>query len=147
MDGGPKVAQRELVTGSLNSCDEPGKSGWGKLMFNSLLWFISCCATEQGTFWFYSSGPLCLYTASTQKNPPLINTTRLSNCLCCNLNTWCMLRLAAYFSVVGVRSTHVESFFISLKQITLFQSWIMSWLLNFSQKATVIIIFSLTSLS
>lgn len=48
----PKGWRSSLVTGSLNSCDQLGKTGWGKLMCNTLLLCPNgyCqCTIEQGT--------------------------------------------------------------------------------------------------
>lgn len=47
-----KSERSKLVTGSLNSCERPGRTGRGKLMCNALLYPGGYCqgATEQGTY-------------------------------------------------------------------------------------------------
>lgn len=75
VDEGLQVREVEkLVTGSLNSCDQLGKSGWGKLMFNSLLCFNGYCqsANEQGTD--------CVSRYSTQSHTQQFKATSVYQC-------------------------------------------------------------------
>lgn len=68
---GWRPKERSLMTGSLNSCDQLGTTGWGKLMCNSLLlsdgyWH---CAIEQGSCCI--SGGVCQTVAMPSRSKPL----------------------------------------------------------------------------